>query len=110
MFEPPSDNHGLGSMLEVIALQIMHCVYECRWLAFSGRGRRISENDLSDERRSRYASQPVMMLDHSLIRFAMLFHVSLPQKMFVYITFSFGRSKILIQLAIMSRKLKSKII
>ena len=71
------------------------------------RGRRISENDLSDERRSRNASQPVMMLDHSLIRFALLFHVSLPQKMFVYITFSFGRSKIL---AIMSRKLKSKII
>ena len=32
LFEPPSDNHGLGSMLEVIALRIMHCVYECRWL------------------------------------------------------------------------------
>ena len=30
--------------------------------------------------------------------------------MFVYITFSFGRSKILIQLAILSRKLKSNYI
>jgi hypothetical protein len=31
LFEPPSDNNGLGSMLEVIALRIMHCVYECPW-------------------------------------------------------------------------------